>query len=141
MTTHATHTTVQLDKLKVAAQVAIERNLVEGAHQPTFELIEDHVANRLVARLNAYMLTEHAGGAVWDEVHVALPVRPWWLPRWLWDRIPSRDETLTLSCRPRWNYPRASVLVPDLGPAVMYAEVQRPSLRAVPDWRDDEHDD
>lgn len=56
-----------------------------------------------------------------------LPVRPRWLPRFLWRRIPTRVATWTLTARPEWIYPYSTV-PPQLGRPVQFLtqETARP---------------
>lgn len=130
------HEVFDLDLLKVHAQRVVDRRLCEGLQHPQFEVVANHTADTLVAQLNAYVLAEHAGRTVTDHVRALLPVRPRWIPRWLWRRIPTRDVEWTLRVRPRWTYPRASLHVPELGAAVRFAQTYPPHVH-VPDWRDE----
>jgi hypothetical protein len=130
------HEVFDLDLLRVTAQRHIDLRLVEGLQRPHFDVISNYTADTLVAQLNAYVLTEHAGRMVTDHVRALLPVRPRWMPRWLWRRIPTRDVEWTLRVRPRWTYPRAGLRVPELGDAVRFAQTYPPHVH-VPDWRDE----
>lgn len=127
--------TVALDLLAVAVRRHVSRSLIVGAQRPTVEAIVDHTADSLVAALNAFVLTEHAGPMATDWLRVELPLRPRWMPRWLWRRVPCRPAVFELRVRPLWVYPQATFKVPDgrLGAAVMMAQRQ-PSTR-VADWR------
>lgn len=118
---------INLDLLKVAARSHIDRHLFTGAQHVSFD-IRRHVFHQLVFELNAHVLVEDAGDEVVERIRADLPVRPRWLPRWLFRRIPTRRVTWTLTARPRWTYPQATLRVPGLGPARMYVSktLERP---------------
>lgn len=129
------HEIVTLDQLHVAARERIADELFVGAQSTRVELIDGDVMGKLVASINAYVLSEHAGPAVTEQVTATLPDRPWWLPRVVWRRIPWHDTTWTLTVRPRWVYPQATMKIPALGPAVLFAETVHAPHRDEPDWR------
>jgi hypothetical protein len=114
---------VRLDLLKVAARTQIDRTLFTGAHQVSFD-IRRHVVHQLVFELNAHVLVEDAGDEVVERIRAELPVRPRWLPRWLFRRIPTRQVAWTLTARPQWIYPQATLRVPGLGPAHMFVSTR-----------------
>lgn len=50
----------------------------------------DVMANRLHVMLDQDILTE-SGPGHYSEVTWTTRTRPWWLPRWLWRRVPTLD--------------------------------------------------
>lgn len=111
--------TVELEQLKLSARGRITRELFAGAQNA--EVVLFYELDHLVAQVNAHVLREPAGLEVREQVSADLPTRPWWLPRWLYRRIPCRRTTWTLSARPVWTYPQATMKVSGLGPAYRYA--------------------
>lgn len=127
----------ELDLLKIAVSASVDRQIFKGAQRHQLRFVEDYLGNRLVAELNAYVLTEHAGPAVEDRVAALLPIRPRWLPRWLWRRIPTRRVEWTLTVEPRWSYPNAAVQLPAVGrPHKLAYRLPAAELSGV-GWSDD----
>ena len=92
--------------------------------RPTIEIIPSMIEDYLVLSLEAYVLAEDDGQpeVATQELRAsfAVKIRPWWIPRFLWDKIPTKAEfqtkRVTMEVQPIWTYPRATV-VPDMGPA------------------------
>jgi len=114
---------ISLDLLKFQARSHIDEQLFAGAQHVSFD-IRRHVFHQLVFELNAHVLVEDAGPEVTERIRAELPVRPRWLPRWLFRRIPTRQVAWTLTARPQWTYPQATLRVPGLGPATMYVSTK-----------------
>lgn len=125
-----------LELARVAARQHITEELLTGIHHAELAAVFERVWGNLVLELNGYVLTETGGDTVTDSVTALLPLRPRWLPRWLWRRIPTRSVRWTLTARPVFRYPRASVAVPALGAPVRFvvADAARPTNV---DWRTD----
>lgn len=115
---------ITLEWQQVAVQ-QVERDL-PGLHRVKATTQRDVMRDALVHSLTAYVLSENAGPPVRSvrtrreefEQHV----RPRWLPRFLWRRIPTRTCTVSVTARAEaqatWIYPQATVRLPDvLGPA------------------------
>ena len=97
-------------------------NLPPGAMELKVEFIPRNDGEVLVAQISTLMLAEVAGdmesATITTTFAYSYPVRPWWLPQWLWRRIDWRDKyvtrRLTADVKPVWKYPEAT-LVPELG--------------------------
>lgn len=123
-----THTVLDLELLKVAGRRYIPTELFQGAQRPMLDLVADETIGSLVAQVNALVLSDYAGDTVHGEVTVKIPQRPWWLPGWLWSRVPVKRQVWHMAVRPRWTYPSANISVPDLGAPVRYVEQRGPRV-------------
>lgn len=103
-------------------------------HTLRTEAFVAHEMDALVFMMSAYVLGEDGGDEVSDWVNVRLPIRPRWMPKWLWRKIPCRDARWELRCRPKWTYPHSNIQVPDLGPEVKIA-VNQGLTRGDGQWR------
>ena len=125
---------IALEMVRFHAQQRVPRGVIERA--TSIEQWVDPVTDSLVYAIRTAVLGEDGGDVASDSVTVLMPVRPRWLPRRLWKRIPTRQATWTLTAHPKWTYPHSSIQVPDLGSPVriaVYGGLQRGDDR----WRDD----
>lgn len=125
---------ILLDLVRFYAHQRVPRGVIQRATR--IENWLDPVSDSLVYGLRTAVLGEDGGDVVSDWVTVLMPLRPRWIPRWLWKRIPTREATWTLTARPKWTYPHSSIQVPDLGPPVRIA-VHDGLRRGDDRWRDD----
>jgi hypothetical protein len=123
---------IDLTRRQYAIQQRIDHRVLAEALDP--ELVVHDTLEHMVIALKVRLLTEPAGGAATDYVTALLPLRPRWLPRFLWRRIPTRSVRWTLSARPEWSYPRASV-VPDMGDPVRIVLPEPIHVEGDPRWR------
>lgn len=72
------------------------------------------VIGTLHATLMTYALSDQAGPVEESYVQWSAARFPRWMPKWLRRRW-SSDRTVTLSVTPRYIYPEANVIIPDLG--------------------------
>lgn len=96
-------------------KLEFSRDLLTGMHHTELKSLVDYETGNLVIRLNTYVLTDLAGPPAEGRVTVALPVRPWWIPKFMWKRIPTGRGTWSVKATPKWTYPSANVSVPPLG--------------------------
>jgi hypothetical protein len=90
-----------------------------GLQQTEWRVALDNEARALAASLTAYVLAQEGGQTVTAYAYYWQRVRPRWLPRWLWRRVPEQREVTTQSAQPMWTYPQANIQVPELGPVVL----------------------
>lgn len=81
----------------------------------------DNVTDSLIFALTTAVMGEDGGDEVADWVTVLLPIRPRWIPKWAWRRIPTRRARWELRVQPMWTYPHSNIKVPDLGQPVRIA--------------------
>jgi hypothetical protein len=94
-----------------------------------------HEMDGLVFLLRTAVLGEDGGDEVSDWVEVLLPIRPRWIPKWAWKRIPTRRARWELRAQPKWTYPHSNIKVPDLGPQVRIA-MDGGMTRGDGEWRE-----
>lgn len=123
--TGAFHETIPFEMIKLSAQAHVPALFV-GAHEPSIELIDNHVIGGLVAKINAFVISEKGGPTVHDEVTVTIPGRPWWLPKFVWRRCPQFEKQFSLDVRPMWTYPESGLQFDALGRGVKFAQTFRP---------------
>lgn len=106
---------IVLEQVQVAASEHLPRGVAATA-APDLHL--DLAMDALVFTLRAYVLAEDGGEPAVAKATAALAMRPWWIPKWLWKRVPYRVVTEVATCQPKWTYPHASLEIPRLGPPV-----------------------
>ena len=92
---------------------------VMGLQKAEWSVALDNEARALAAGVIAYVLAQEGGQTVTATAYYWQRVRPRWLPRWLWRRVPEQREVTTQSAQPMWTYPQANIQVPELGPVVL----------------------
>jgi hypothetical protein len=124
---------VVLERLQVAAQTAVTRQLLASAD---LRMVGDQIADMLMVRLSSYVLAEHLAdhtqtstlhvpASWWDHLKISLPwgLEHWW-NRWMWRLAPARYHAriLTVTWTDRAVYPHANLPLPDrrLGPVVFW---------------------
>lgn len=110
--------TIALEVGKVAVRQRLAQNQIVGLQREVVATYLDMVSDSLVFELHGYVFKEQAGETVRDKISVKLPVRPWWLPKFLWKRLPLATGTWELSVTPEWTYPSANIKVPNLNSPV-----------------------
>jgi hypothetical protein len=100
---------------KFNSRIETPYGLLSGLRDATLDAHFDDMRNALVAQLNARVLTEPAGDEVVATTAVNVPLRPRWIPKFLWRRLSCRVIRTTATAQPLWAYPSASVGVPALG--------------------------
>jgi hypothetical protein len=118
---------VRLELMKVGQRLSMPI----GFQREEWQVMVDHMAHQFVASLTGYLLVEEGGKPIERKTHYWQKIKPWWLPKFLWRRIPEQHEVAVAVARPMWTYPQASIRVPNLGPVVM--KVQDLSTSAVRD--------
>lgn len=102
----------------------ISRYQLEGLQHAQLHAFMDYHMDAMVMQLHGYIMSTPAGGLMGFDHHVdvMLPIRPWWIPKRLWARIPTvRGRWYKhVEVRPEWIYPQATVQVPDLGRGVKF---------------------
>lgn len=113
-----------LDAMKVgivehlsARDIALQR--------PELNVRLERLTDSLAFHLTAYLLTENAGPVVVDGPVVDLPVKPRWMPAFVWRRIPTHRARFTISVQPKYSYPSANIKVPDIGRPVRFHVMER----------------
>lgn len=110
----------------------------QGVYNIRPEVAIDDVTQDLVAQLTAYVLSENAGPTVEDKVTVRRVVQPWWIPDFLWRRIPRKRYSFTLRVHPTWIYPHSDIRVQDLNNPV--AVIQDEKIYYRPESEDENND-
>lgn len=126
-------TILELDWQQFYAMQHISDGLL-GLHNEQFKVGWDFMREELWARFSAAVLAEDAGEKVEDYVTWLSPLRPWWIPKWLWRKIPTKPVRYTLTVQPRYIYPHATLKVPQVGAPVRFA-YQTLDWRMSTDWR------
>lgn len=126
----------EFEKTMVAAKVHTDRQMLAGMQHAELTQYTEFMFDQLVTQLTTMVLTEPAGHAARDYVKAALPIRPRWLPKFLWQRIPTRDVKWTLTARPRWSYPHCSVAFDKkMGSAVRMIAQDSVDVHGKPEWK------
>jgi hypothetical protein len=110
---------VCLDYVQFYARTNLPSGCIEQATKADGFI--EHEMQHLVFMLRTAVLGEDGGDEVSDWVEVLLPIRPRWIPKWAWKRIPTRAARWELRAQPKWTYPYSEFLVPELGPRVEIA--------------------
>lgn len=131
---------LELDWQQFYAQQGMTRPMLEGLHHEQFAARWDIFRDVLWARFTAAVLAEDAGPEVIDTVRWLSPLRPRWIPKWLWRRIPTREVKYQLRVQPRYIYPHATVKVAALGSPVRFP-YQTATNYYTPDWRQENDDE
>lgn len=132
------HTT-EMKVLELAfQQFYSQARMPAGLRRVEFESYANMMADEIIMQMRAMMLAEDGGPETTDTVAWLSPLRPWWIPKFLWRRIPTKHVRYTLTCQPKYLYPHATVRVPELGQPVRFAYMSPPwNTRDGSDWRDD----
>lgn len=137
---------IRLDQRQVYVQNRIAQAQLAGLQHVEFNQYLDLELDEMVWQLRAYVLTSHGGEQVARTVRpefvVEVPKRPWWIPKWVWNRLPMElhreHRRYTLVVTPLWTYPSANIKVPQLGRPVEFAvvdeDITRVHSRAELDW-------
>jgi hypothetical protein len=87
--------------------------------RPEWHVAVDYMGRHIVAALTAYVLMEEGGEPVVKRTYYWQKLKPWWLPKFLWRRVPEQQEVAVAVAQPLFTYPKANVKVPELGPVVL----------------------
>ncbi len=81
----------------------------------------NYMYGHMVNVLKASVLKYDGGEPATDQVRVTTAIKPWWIPGFIWKRMPAAELTWTLTARPEWVFPFATWQLPDnLGRPVQF---------------------
>lgn len=134
-------TVLELDWQQFYARQGMSRAMLTGLHREQFHVAWDMIRDELWATFTAAVMAEDAGPTESDWVKWLSPIRPWWIPKWLWRRIPTKIVDYKLTVLPRYIYPHATIKVPEIGPPVRIAVINHRPYNPLHDWRQEQNDD
>lgn len=109
----------RLDYQQFASRVAVSEACLAGMHHLSVNEYRDEALWQTYLELRAFVLTEDASDgpitkSKTETFAFTYAVRPWWLPKFLWKRVPWAEarptRTVSLTVQPKWKYPHASVV-------------------------------
>jgi len=97
---------IHLRMKKYAVRQAAPAHVVVGVNADV-DMFADHMMDAMVYTLEALFPAEDAGPPAMTRQRVLLPLRPWWIPKWAWQRVPCKDAAIEIRVQPEWVYPQA----------------------------------
>lgn len=125
---------------QVMARIDMSEDYLAGLHHTQVETYHNETVYQTYMQMRGYVLTEDAEGPVRGSKREVFAftyaVRPRWLPKFLWKRVPWAEarpvREVTMSVQPKWKYPHATI-VGELGRPLRMLEA--PSYRVMDEFR------
>jgi hypothetical protein len=120
------HKEILLEQMRHTSRTGISKSRFDASSASQQSVMVDLMADQLVAHLEKFVLSEQAGDTVRAEATAKAwyfqKVKPWWIPTFLWKRIPEQQEvsenTVVERATPKWTYPSSNLSFPELGTPV-----------------------
>ena len=108
---------IEMEWVQLYAKQQLSQYELNGLHYVKLHQGRLPWVDALVLTMTAACMGEDAGDPVISTTTERWVVRPWWLPKFLWNRLTWTELVRKTTHQPKWIYPSSNIKVPELGSA------------------------